>query len=392
MNAVGGLEHIPQDVPWQQCRLFHDLPPAALAAVGRRLSSHDHAAGAILFREGEAADRLYVVLSGQLEVLIGADLMPVAQLEPGEHFGEMGLLSAAPRAATIRAAGPCRVVALDRAALESLRQEDGVDILAHAMRLQADTLDMRLRDSNARAADGLRSLIRAQQERLAFGRVFANIILVMFVYISSLDVLRRLAAHGASTTLVSSGLLLGMAAASWLIVRYSGFPREAFGLTLRNWRHSLIDGLGWSVVFCAALTALKAVLVTVVPAYQGMAVIAPWVSPAGVGATVSAYLLYAVLSPVQEFVARGAIQGSLQQMLTGPEGGGWKAVVLASAIFSISHQHLGLGYALAVFLPGLFWGWMYLRHGSLIGVSVSHVVIGLWVTGVLDIAALTAIF
>jgi hypothetical protein len=42
---------------------------------------------------------------------------------------------------------------------------------------------------------------------------------------------------------------------------------------------------------------------------------------------------------------------------------------------------------LLVFVPGLFWGWLYLRHQTLVGVSVSHLLIGLWVTGVLDLAA-----
>jgi len=29
-----------------------------------------------------------------------------------------------------------------------------------------------------------------------------------------------------------------------------------------------------------------------------------------------------------------------------------------------------------VFLPGLFWGWLYSRHNSLLGVSISHLLIG----------------
>ncbi|MCY1379099.1 CPBP intramembrane metalloprotease [compost metagenome] len=113
----------------------------------------------------------------------------------------------------------------------------------------------------------------------------------------------------------------------------------------------------------------------------------PWVSPAGAVATVLAYGLYVLLSPVQEFVARGLMQGALTRMLTGR----WvplQAILVSNAVFSISHQHLGLGYALAVFVPGLFWGWLYHRHGSLLGVCVSHAIIGLWGAGMLDLASL----
>jgi membrane protease YdiL (CAAX protease family) len=83
------------------------------------------------------------------------------------------------------------------------------------------------------------------------------------------------------------------------------------------------------------------------------------------------------------------MQGALTRMLTGRMVP-LKAILVANAVFSVSHQHLGLGYALVVFVPGLFWGWLYHRQGSLLGVSVSHAIIGLWGTGVLDLASLMA--
>jgi membrane protease YdiL (CAAX protease family) len=29
-------------------------------------------------------------------------------------------------------------------------------------------------------------------------------------------------------------------------------------------------------------------------------------------------------------------------------------------------------------VPGLFWGWMFARQRSIVGVTVSHIVVGLW--------------
>jgi membrane protease YdiL (CAAX protease family) len=132
--------------------------------------------------------------------------------------------------------------------------------------------------------------------------------------------------------------------------------------------------------------AAKAALLHWSDAHRHLPLISPWVSPAGTAATLTAYLLYALLSPVQEFVARGLMQGALSKMLTGTFVP-LKSVLVANAVFSISHQHLGLAYSLAVFVPGLFWGWLYHRQGSLLGVSISHVIIGLWGTGMLDLAA-----
>ena len=71
------------------------------------------------------------------------------------------------------------------------------------------------------------------------------------------------------------------------------------------------------------------------------------------------------------------IQSTLSVVLTG-RSARWLPIVLSSAVFSMGHQHLGWSYALASFVPGLFWGWMYQRQRSLIGVSISHALIGVW--------------
>ncbi|HGC5656427.1 hypothetical protein SFB48_01050 [Legionella pneumophila] len=42
------------------------------------------------------------------------------------------------------------------------------------------------------------------------------------------------------------------------------------------------------------------------------------------------------------------------------------------------HTHLGLTFASLTFIAGLFWGWLFHRQKSLLGVSVSHVILGVW--------------
>ena len=58
----------------------------------------------LIVREGEQGEQLYIVLSGQVEVMRSG--APVARLEPGEHFGEMALIRNQPRSASARAVGP----------------------------------------------------------------------------------------------------------------------------------------------------------------------------------------------------------------------------------------------------------------------------------------------
>jgi membrane protease YdiL (CAAX protease family) len=56
----------------------------------------------------------------------------------------------------------------------------------------------------------------------------------------------------------------------------------------------------------------------------------------------------------------------------------WKAIVVSNLIFATAHTYLGLWFCLAVFLPGIFWGWMFAKQRSIIGVTVSHILVGIW--------------
>ncbi len=66
----------------------------------------------IIVREGEQGEQLYIVLSGQVEVMRSGN--PVARLDPGEHFGEMALIRNQPRSASARALGATQLMVIHR--------------------------------------------------------------------------------------------------------------------------------------------------------------------------------------------------------------------------------------------------------------------------------------
>jgi CRP/FNR family transcriptional regulator, cyclic AMP receptor protein len=68
-------------------------------------------AGDVIFSEGDAADRFFVVREGT--VTLSAHGRELEQVGPGGIFGELGLLDRAPRSATATAETDCDVVALD---------------------------------------------------------------------------------------------------------------------------------------------------------------------------------------------------------------------------------------------------------------------------------------
>jgi len=81
-------------------------------------------AGQIIFRQGDPADKLYIITKGQVEVLRsdkrGGREIRVAQLNEGQYFGEIGVLSQAERTATIQALTPVECLTLDREVLMSV--------------------------------------------------------------------------------------------------------------------------------------------------------------------------------------------------------------------------------------------------------------------------------
>jgi hypothetical protein len=81
-----------------------------------------YAAGALVVREGDPGDRLYIVHAGTVEISVKGRL--VRRLGPGSYFGEVALLRPVPRTASVRASTPVSLYALDRAAFEDLLRRD----------------------------------------------------------------------------------------------------------------------------------------------------------------------------------------------------------------------------------------------------------------------------
>ena len=371
---------------WRDNDFLRGMPEHVIDRLAPFLRLEEYAAGEVILREGEASDRVCMLAVGQAAVYKGADGARLGSVGAGAHFGEMGVFSGALRSATVTAETQVRLWSLPLEALKRFETETGVDLLTLTLKGQVGVLGERLTRTNELAAEWLRERMEEYRLRVAFGALFTNVMVMLFLYISALGLLRQFSASGGSSTLTTSALLVLMAVGSAWIMKTSGLPPSSFGLTLQAWPRVIIESLIVSAMFCAVMTIAKLALLHWEPHYAHLSLFKPWISPDGIAATVLAYSLYTILSPLQEFVARGMLQGSLQRMLTGRHAG-WRAIVVANAIFSISHQHLGLAYALVVFTPGLFWGWLYRRQGSLLGVSVSHVLIGLWGTGVLDLAS-----
>lgn len=92
--------------------IFAPLPPLTLEHLARSLTPAFFASGDTVFRQGEPGDRFYVIDSGSARISV--DGQAASTLGPGEAFGEIALLKATPRTATVEAAQALQTFTLDR--------------------------------------------------------------------------------------------------------------------------------------------------------------------------------------------------------------------------------------------------------------------------------------
>ena len=84
--------------------LFDDLPQDAFVALVNRLSYHRHVPGQIIIREGDPGRSFFIIVEGRVRVCKSAPdgkELTLAHLGEGAFFGEMALLSGAPRTANV---------------------------------------------------------------------------------------------------------------------------------------------------------------------------------------------------------------------------------------------------------------------------------------------------
>ncbi len=123
------------------------LPLRLLERLARATDEREVPAGAAVVREGEPGDEYYVVASGQVEVFAAG--AAARTLGPGEGFGEIALLHAVPRTATVVATTDVRLVALQRS--DFLAALTGVEPAAAAAAVTAREY---LEDDGRRSGDG----------------------------------------------------------------------------------------------------------------------------------------------------------------------------------------------------------------------------------------------
>ncbi len=141
--------------------LFGALSDDVLEHLCKTLHVKRVGAGDAVFREGEAARELYVLLDGEMEVLKRSRRgreQRVAILGPNDSFGEMSVIDMQPRSATVRALAPSRVLRVSTEDMDALYRYDLKSYALIVLNLARD-LSRRLRVTDGILADFTASVL-----------------------------------------------------------------------------------------------------------------------------------------------------------------------------------------------------------------------------------------
>jgi hypothetical protein len=106
--------------------LLADLSPADLQRVASISTELDFVDGDMICEQGEPGDEMYVIISGEVRVVVshdGESEKEIAHRSAGDVVGEMSIISGGPRIASVLAVGDVRILCIDRLSFESLLRE-----------------------------------------------------------------------------------------------------------------------------------------------------------------------------------------------------------------------------------------------------------------------------
>ena len=366
--------------------LLRGLTPAQVDSLAALWEERIYAPGDYLLREGEADAFVYVLLEGRAELVkntsLGSRPSRIGELRVGDTFGEVKIVDRRPSSASVVAATPVSVVALDLDVFD--RHASLAEARATVWRNVGQILAERLRRTSITGADAIHRELAESEARAYAGRFFVfmfAMIAILELTFSALDLVPLV--HRPPDSILSFVFILGSALPVLLLLRRTPFTLESYGLTFRRgWAHAL-RALAWTTPVLLLLLLVKVALMRWAPSMAGRPLFDPGALFAGRpfdwGFFAFAMLLYGVHGPFQEFVTRVGLQGSLQHFLRVPPGHvDWKSIVIANLLYASAHGYIGFWFSAVAFVPGLFWGWLFARQGSLIGVSVSHIAVGWW--------------
>jgi membrane protease YdiL (CAAX protease family) len=214
-------------------------------------------------------------------------------------------------------------------------------------------------------------LAKAEKLKTISGFMFSSIVMILSIYTI---ILAQVFSNGWFTTTPQSIITFGfmiviIAIIVYFLSNYS-YPIQYWGLTWKGSKKALIESLVYTSPIAIIAIILKLVLMnTPSSSLYGQELISWKFSPLAI-------VIYTLTAFAQEFICRGFVQTNVEQMLTGKYRS-IIAILTTSFLFGVVHLHYSTPTMVVTIFGGIFFGWLYTRHRTLVGVSIAHYVLGM---------------
>lgn len=367
--------------------VLRGLTTSQMTQLGSVCVERQYEPGEFILREADHDPVVYVIVEGHAQLTkrtsFSDDRVPMVKFSTGDVLGELKIFDPQPNSASVMAVTHVTALEIDLTALANSAAL--ADVRTTVFRNVGKIIAGRLRATTGQGADALQSELKHSRARAYAGRF----IILMFAMIATFQIALAALdlvplARRPPDSILSLMLITWTVFPVALSLRHTPFSLASYGLTMRNGGRIALQAFLWTAPILGLLLALKLALMRWAPSLVGPTVFDP--SAVLIGRRtfdLNLYLWYALIylvhAPLQEFVGRAALQGTLQHFTPVPAGRvNWKAIIVSNLLFSAAHCYFGFWFALAVFLPGVFWGWMFAKQKSIVGTMVSHIVMGLW--------------
>lgn len=351
--------------------------------------------GDVIVKEGDTNRDIFIVLDGTIAIQKHDphtnQLFSIAHATQGTLLGEMAFLEGNPRSATAVAETQVHLFVLPYEPMQRLKKEDPSLYFQLLTSIYKDT-SRKLRDSNARTIQALKEELQAKKAKLQTAYFAIQIIIAMSLYSLLIKISSFLQSRFFIDTWFSIWVGILFAFFAYLIAKQGQMSFEKMGIQLHNWQSSALEAIAFTLPLMALIVAIKWVVIHLFhypeePLFYTIFSYDRMHTHLSIPLRSALIALYIALVPLQEIVARGILQGTIAQLLENK----WTPILASNLVFAASHLHLSVVFFLIVFLPGLFWGWLYEKQQTLMGVFVSHALLGVWTLHVVGIKTFTGI-
>lgn len=375
--------------------LFDTLNEKELSLCEEQVEKKEFKKDEYIIHQGDKDKDVYIITQGTVGVFKtkegSSQEHQITTLSSGDVFGELALIDNAPRSTSIKTLEDTQLFHLPAHNIVKLIQHHS--IYWKLSRKILVKLSSRVRYTNEVIVNSLEKELELKRTQLTAGNfmVLMLVMLTLFTFLlKGMSYLTELLGTASMITTVAMLLLFFI---FWISARRTGYPLSFFGFSTKNGWANFIEALLWTAPVLLLMTVAKWLLIINVPKYGAIELFSlghSAVSKPGASTTVIILMSFAyvfISSPIQEVLFRGGLQSCLQFFLQSKHRN-LLANITTNLIFAMMHLILSYVLAILVFTIGCFWGCLYQKQRTLIGVITSHILIGVWAFFILGIQSI----